>query len=45
LLENKKSMENCRKFRNMKTRFCWTPCEKPYNFCKACLCFLLIISA
>jgi hypothetical protein len=37
-----KCIENHRKFRKIQTQFCSTPGEKPYNFCKACLCFFLI---
>jgi hypothetical protein len=44
LLILRKSIENCRTFRKMKTQFCWTPGEKYYNFCYSCLnCFLIIL--
>jgi hypothetical protein len=40
-----KCIENHRKIGKMQTQFCWIHSEKPYNFCKACLWFFLIVFA
>jgi hypothetical protein len=45
LLKIVKSVDNCKKIRRMQTQFCWIPCEKHYNFCKACSYFFLIVFA